>query len=325
MRLTDRCPACLNTRLRSWPALISSFARIYAVQEQVHECRLCECRVCGMRFFDQRYAEEEMRTLYDDYRGERYVRIRSQCEPEYDNELAAGDVLSRQADLDAFLTRHLGRGTSDTVLDFGGDDGRFIPQFFVGRRLVYDVSNKPLASTVERVRNLADLAARPPRYVLLSDVLEHLPEPVDVLKTIARLIDPEGLIYVEVPNEGQRLRWRGAPRVHRRIFNYLINRPIANGLISLLIRWSQASTAPRSDAPGATHQMPPRLFDFVKAMMPRMEDLRLHEHINFFTAKSLNILLQRAGFEPRTIELDGTVWRVLAAPTPSTTQEFGSR
>lgn len=203
MRPIDRCPACLSVHLRSWPALVSCFIRTFVVQENLDECRLCECQVCGMRFFDQRFTEAEMQTLYGDYRGEDYIRARKQCEPDYDNESAAGEVLSRRAGVDAFLTRHLGPGTSDTVLDFGGDDGRFIPHFFSGRRLVYDVSNTPPASGAERISDLADLNGVRPRYVLLSEVLEHLPEPVGILESIANLIDAKGLLYVEVPNEGQ--------------------------------------------------------------------------------------------------------------------------
>jgi SAM-dependent methyltransferase len=50
--------------------------------------------------------------------------------------------------------------------------------------------------------NAHTLAGQSDRYaaITLTDVLEHIPEPVTVLRTLARLLEPGGVIAVKVPS-----------------------------------------------------------------------------------------------------------------------------
>src|ERR1043166_512374 len=137
----ETCPACGSVRRFCWPARIAPFITDYVLSGKNVDCNLCDCADCGLRYFDLRYAEQEMARLYEDYRGERYVTIRRRHEPGYANDAVIGDIERRRSGVDRFLQPSLGERYRGDVLDFGGDDGALIPDFFSGRRLVFDVSN----------------------------------------------------------------------------------------------------------------------------------------------------------------------------------------
>ena len=46
-------------------------------------CKTMMCEDCGMLFLDMRFDDEEMASLYRDYRGEAYTRDRDRFEPGY--------------------------------------------------------------------------------------------------------------------------------------------------------------------------------------------------------------------------------------------------
>ncbi len=298
MFIAQNCPGCGGDRLYEWPALVSSFIRNYVLSGSVIRCNLCECRNCGLRFFDLRYTDAEMQALYSDYRGERYVAIRRRHEPSYDNAAAIGDVAARRAGMDAFFRRHVGEKLSKPVLDFGGDDGGLIPDFFTGKRYVYDVTDKILVPGVERIADLTSLSIQPAPFVLLCHVLEHLPEPSKVLETISHLLPLGEKLYVEVPNERYRLRWLGPPRFYRRMFDFLAQQKIVAPVVNAAIDHLHRSAATGPDAANAPNASPHRtIVRQMRKVLPAIEDLRLHEHINFFNGPSLITLLERTGFE----------------------------
>jgi Methyltransferase domain len=312
MLIAQNCPGCGDRRLYKWPALVSSFIWDYVLSGSVSRCNLCECLNCGLRFFDLRYTDAEMQALYADYRGERYVRIRRQHEPNYDNDAAIGDIPTRLAGLDAFFRRYAGETSSKPAFDFGGDDGRLIPGFFTGKRYVYDVTDKPLVPGVERIADLGSLRAQPPMFVLLCHVLEHLSEPAKVLETISTLLPSHEKLYVEVPNERYRLRWLGPPRFYRRWFNFMAQKKFAAPIVNLSVgHLRRSATPPDSSGPGIPNQRKAMLGQ-IRRFLPAVEDLRLHEHINFFDERSLRALLEQTGFRVLALQSESAVYRLLA-------------
>jgi SAM-dependent methyltransferase len=295
MFVTETCPDCGSRRRFCWPARTASFIVDYVLSGETRDCNLCDCADCGLRYFDLRYTQQEMDRLYDDYRGERYVSVRTRHEPGYTNADATGDIEGRRNGVDRFLQRGLGERYSGDVLDFGGDDGALIPDFFTGRRLVFDVSNKPLVRGVERVKDLRSLRGDPPQFVLLCHVLEHLPDAASVLQHLSDLIPKGGKLYVEVPDERFRLKWLGPPRFYKGWFNELAQRHFIAPIVNLLVRWRQR---------GAMSWLLNRL--------PPIEDLVLHEHINFYTTSSLERLVIGFGFRATRVQRDSGVLRLLA-------------
>jgi len=264
-----------------------------------------------LRYFDIRFSEEEVRRLYRDYRGERYLRARRQLEPNYDESASAGDLESRRYELDRFLRQHLQFEVAGPILDYGGGDGALIPPIFTGRRYVHDISNTSLAQRAERISDIRRLGEAP-SFVLLSHVLEHLSEPLDQLRTIASVLAPEGMLYVEVPNERYRLRWLGPPTLYRRCFNLVAETRLVSPLVSfaiLRLAGRPAAVLPLAEK-GSSSGDPsePSYWSF--------EDLRLHEHINFFSPSALHRILERADFSVTAFDSDDLKYRLLAKKVP---------
>jgi hypothetical protein len=154
-----------------------------------------------MIFCNPRFDDVEMARLYSGYRGERYTSVREQYEPGYterNDKIAKdpGELRARRAfclDLLQSVDRKY-----DSVLDYGGDRGQFIPPALeASRKYVYEVSGVTPEEGIQAVDNPA--AHAPYDLVMCCHVLEHVASPVDLLSSIADLVSDTGAIYLEVP------------------------------------------------------------------------------------------------------------------------------
>jgi hypothetical protein len=269
-----------------WPALVAPFIAEYVLSRPVEPCRLFECGSCGFRWFDRRFEPAEMARLYTNYRGEEYFRSRNAHEPWYTRAFNAVDgpgsrkVAGRQRALKAFVEPHMDLGSLDSVLDYGGDSGQLIPSDIGRRKWVLDPSGVDLVEGVQRVDSESGLAAGGYDLVILSHVLEHIPDPAAMLHVLHALPTPRtGALYIEVPYERYSLRWMGRGTTTWRYLDTLRR----SG--PLLLAMDFFSTAVRVKFKA----VPPLGFP------------KLHEHINFFTAGALTHLLQRCGYELITV------------------------
>ncbi|MEO8812691.1 MAG: class I SAM-dependent methyltransferase [Caulobacteraceae bacterium] len=287
------CPACAGASHTSWPALVAPFIQNYALNHHAGHCRLVECRSCGLRYFDKRYEPKELARLYGDYRGVDYQAARQRDERGYTRQFNEGlgdDAETRNAALREFLKRNALTEIDRDVVDYGGDRGDYIPNCFVGRRYVYDISGKPTIDGVERIDNVADLEILKPEFVLLAHVLEHLPDPSEVLSHIGKIMPPGGVLYVEVPLERPALRWLAKGPGYGRWLDF-----ISRHAFLLRVMAVYDATARK-------------LF----GVIPPLGCAVLHEHINFFHAPSLRALLERSGFGIVSIETEQGLVRALA-------------
>lgn len=157
-------------------------------------------------FIQTRYpfADDAIARLYADYRSESYNRERCHYEPSY---AAIADSIGgyTEAGLDRvpafarWLQSHadadIGNGS---MLDFGGADGRFLPDFS-GPKHVFEISDVPPAESVTRISRESDLKTY--SYVQLAHVLEHVPEPLALVRKVAALVEENGYLFVEVPQD----------------------------------------------------------------------------------------------------------------------------
>lgn len=168
--------------------------RAYAV------CNTMHCKDCNALFLDLRFDDEELERLYADYRGEAYTRLRDSMEPGYaerNGKLLAGADYVPQ--VERFL---LGCMPSPArILDFGGDTGINTP-FRGGAQVqhVLEISNRPLVAGAVRV-DPAFAATQRYDLVVLSEVLEHVPQPLALLQQVVALMDSQSVLYLEVPFE----------------------------------------------------------------------------------------------------------------------------
>jgi Methyltransferase domain len=204
----------LNMEVR--PAMASHPLRLFARRvcalpqrflEKVYGSRAyVEMQVCLDCSFVQTkhpFPDADLGRLYADYRSAGYNEERIRYEPTYAalaQHVGSCDreVEERVGGLSAWLRGKLSADGDFTMLDYGGSDGRFLPRI-EGKRFVFEISNITPVAGVVRIAEEASLGTY--SYVQIAHVLEHVPEPLALLKRVAAYVQPSGYLYVEVPQD----------------------------------------------------------------------------------------------------------------------------
>jgi SAM-dependent methyltransferase len=240
---------------------------------------LRRCEPCDLVFFDHRYDDDEMSAIYSGYRNDDYRRIRTRWEPWYRrsvNEAFLGEsaaVADRRHFVEAIL-RDAGLADEDfgMIVDVGGDEGQFFPAVRSDERVVIDVSNKALPPDVTRVASLQGLG-RDAGLLIIAHVLEHLPDPLGMVREAIDVLAPGGFLYVEVPLDRPRIRPSHSTPRHARWTRWVSR--------------SRAAFTAADFATGVSRQQGWRV--------PRLGLVKESEHINYFSTASLERLLRSAG------------------------------
>jgi len=175
------------------------FDRIYPPMAMVE---LQVCLTCAFVQIKHVIPEERINELYTDYRSESYNTERIRYERGY-AEVAKHIGLGSEAEvrvdeLTRWLDGKMEVSGDFSMLDFGGADGRFLPAL-AGRKFVYEISDYPAAPGITRIHDEADLKLYD--YVQVAHVLEHVMQPLELVKSVSRYVSPGGYLYVEVPQE----------------------------------------------------------------------------------------------------------------------------
>lgn len=166
---------------------------------------IVRCSQCGFEQTWPRPSEAELQGLY-----ERYYNFGGEQNTAYTN--------IRQRFLDSPLYRfwlkwdgdisfHLRRGTG-RLLDIGCNEGRGLAIYarngFQAEGLEVNERAAAMAReqgfTVHTVPLAQFMPERLYDFVVLSNVLEHVPDPVAMLSQIRRLLSPEGQVWISCPN-----------------------------------------------------------------------------------------------------------------------------
>jgi hypothetical protein len=217
-RIANECVCCGSAALSKRPAVLMPFvaSRVFGwepveITEEWHlrdvrrgmaysVCNTLKCDACGLIFLDIRFDVAEMSALYHGYRDAEYTVLRARFEPGYQ---ARNDTLVRGYDyiphVEEFLRERVGR--IESVLDWGGDTGLNTPfRREVAIHHVYDISDESVIEGARRV-DTAETVASEYDLVVLSQVLEHVPFPGDVLAGVAGSMGRDTRLWVEVPHE----------------------------------------------------------------------------------------------------------------------------
>ena len=219
MTIAHHCICCESVRLEKSSAVLMPFVakRVFGHEPvEITEawglrdlkpgmayslCNSLQCQDCGALFLDYRFDEEQMAALYRGYRDEAYTHERDHYEPGYAATIAR-DFAHRHAylaDVEAWLSPHLPE--RPTVLDWGGDSGINTPFLGKSRLLhIHDISNVALVKGAQRV-SAGRLDRQAYDLVVCSNVLEHVPYPLDLIRQISPALSPQTLLYLEVPHE----------------------------------------------------------------------------------------------------------------------------
>jgi hypothetical protein len=203
MYALNQCPCCNSTDIKLKPAGLSRFVIWRTtgklLDKDLHT-NLLECNECLYRGSNLRFNPQEEASLYKDYRGKEYDRQRLICEPNYysNPSLFTPDLYdNRKLFIDTIIDKNLDLGTINSVLDYGGDDGRFIPDI-TGDRYVYDLSGVELLPGIKRFNpgnftNAFDL-------LMCCQVLEHISDLDEIMQRLNGYIAKGSWVYVDVPS-----------------------------------------------------------------------------------------------------------------------------
>ncbi len=161
------------------------------------------CLDCSFVQVKHAFSDEAIGRLYADYRSSSYNEERIRYEPSYAricDDVGAGDkeLKARIGGLTAWLKGKMECSDGFSMLDFGGSDGRFLP-LLDARKYVFEISSVSPLPGIVRIENEADLETY--AYVQIAHVLEHVPEPLRLVKHVSGFVQPSGYLYIEVPQE----------------------------------------------------------------------------------------------------------------------------
>lgn len=270
------CPACESKRIVPYCfAAVSPWVLELARNAAQSIVEICECLHCNTIFTSSTFPDVVLGALYRDYRGSEYQKIRQSWEPGYTIDLNSalnGDeswMQTRQSDILASLNK-AGVNIEDieVCVDFGGGHGGVMPNFpkkyvFEENKQVKDSDTVQVLTIWESVKELK------PDLVMCCGVLEHVNYPVELIKLIQS--SDAKYFYFEVP--------AGTPAKRVGLFS----KPVFLKLIQKnKPMWRFIQKTERSIGRNRTR----RYFPF-----------RISEHLQFFSEKGLQALLENSGFK----------------------------
>ncbi len=175
------------------------FSRIHPIAAAVE---LQSCLACSFVQAKFPFAEEGIARLYSDYRSDSYNKERCHYEPSY---AAIAHLVGQHTEggLDRIsaLTKWLEQRVNfnaTSMLDYGGANGQFLPAF-QGNKYVFEISDIEPFQGVTRISDASLLQTY--SYIQLSHVLEHINEPLAMVKHVATYLDNGGYLLIEVPQD----------------------------------------------------------------------------------------------------------------------------
>ncbi|MGA8274051.1 MAG: class I SAM-dependent methyltransferase, partial [Candidatus Sulfotelmatobacter sp.] len=177
-----------------------SFQKIYgkSILAEIEICTFCSFIQTKIPFSDDAIAR-----LYADYRSDSYNQERIRYEPEYASIASQvgssnQEIQNRTVGLTRWLTGKFSIESNFSMLDYGGADGKFLPNV-PGEKYVFDISDIAPAQGIVRIADESGLSSY--SYVQLAHVLEHVTHPLALTRKAASFVKQSGYLYIEVPQE----------------------------------------------------------------------------------------------------------------------------
>lgn len=171
-----------------------------------------ECSACGLLWVDIYPSPDQLARYYKNYMDADYVNERDRYEPNFRARHPELDgPRGLKEDNEDYIRVHA--DAPSTVLDLGGGSGIETP--FRGLALVDIFDINPVAPVEGCIR--IDEVVGKYDLVVLAHVLEHIPDPIDLLKDAADTAS--GFVFIEVPAEasayGTRPRLKQVAKLRR--------------------------------------------------------------------------------------------------------------
>lgn len=270
-----KCLVCGSERILKRPTKISDFLveKLWGEKEVAkrHDVNLCHCGDCSFSFYDRRLTDEESTRLYEGYRGEEYQKIREKYDCWYTekvNNALNNDSLAFEEQR-RVINMIIGQNIKTEIkvaLDYGGNEGEsFSSRIGTHKKYVYDISDIKTKQGVEKVKSYEELLKYRFDLIMCNMTLEHVSYPDQFMKLLYDVGGEETYYYVEVPSEN----------------------PFESNKFSIMDNIGLFLNPYYSKV---------RLVKtyFQKKNQPYMP---MSEHVNFWTPKSIQILMERCGFQ----------------------------
>lgn len=212
------CICCGSALLQRSPAVLMPFVALRVFGQEPVEitadwglrdlrqgmayslCNSLQCQECGVLFLDYRFTDEQMADLYRNYRDDDYNTQRIRFEPGYVSVVPHYHQRAAYLDeVESWLAPRLPEAPA--VLDWGGDSGINSPFRDRNRLLhIHDISGVELVAGAERA-DFQQISQTRYDLVSCSQVLEHVPFPLELVEQMLAAVGPETLLYLEVPRE----------------------------------------------------------------------------------------------------------------------------
>ncbi len=164
---------------------------------------LRHCPSCGLHFLDEEALKDRLADFYPSgywWHGEGGL---ARCEGWYRDAMVRRDQLK-------FVLSAFDDPAGKTLLDIGCGGGTFLKAALAAGFDARGLESSPEAASIAEsvapgrveVAGEGELAERGVQFdaLTLFHALEHVPEPFRYLKALRKLLKPEGLLFVQVPN-----------------------------------------------------------------------------------------------------------------------------
>lgn len=156
------------------------------------------CRICGFACYTPRPTEEDSKAFYA------YIRSKNKQKKKPNRNKLPTLQDTKRAQRIYTLTSQYVRKTKLSVLDYGGGNGQMLLPFMDAKHDCYlvDYMNFQIPGIRKIADDLASMSTdRLYDIVICSHVLEHMTDPVALLKGLKEHLSDDGIIYAEVPLE----------------------------------------------------------------------------------------------------------------------------
>jgi hypothetical protein len=276
--MPNQCLACGSNVTKIANAVVAPWITEISGQKDPQFTTLLNCENCEFSFFEKRFSDNEMSAMYSGYRSDNYFAVRNSWEPWYRR--TVNDAYSDESDhVDervAFMTNILvsaGLTKAETVVDFGGDEGQFFPEIDIQKRLVIDVSNKPLRKNVSRIPSLKHVVGKID-LIVAAHIAEHVNVPIEFFDDLISFLNSGSYLYVEVPTDLPSIKSYHATEAYAKI-------------LSGVMSGNKQKFIAHDFASGLARQ-----FGF---SIPRLGVVKQSEHLNYYNLKSLTMILEKLG------------------------------
>lgn len=205
------CPVCDSYRIREYQ-IVSGGGLIVEIIPGVKVdaaiiTRYCVCQDCHLIFQNPRLSDSEL----DKYYGTGYYRRTITPPPEG---MDKGE--ENRAKVDAEIIKKLA-GEINSHLDIGCGRGYMLD--VMGAKIKVGTESDPKYVKAKGVRIYSEMDKIPKEkfdLVTAIHVLEHVPHPLDFLKRMARFVEKNGHLVVEVPS----WKTRGGPLGFAHLYHF---------------------------------------------------------------------------------------------------------